>query len=102
MVNWLWRSNDGASKPIQSISLTYIVLITLPRSQGFAAPTNFTFNYPNTTGMSYSFTDDGYFEEAQYRFVPNGTEPHCVQAIIIWQHGNYTINANNVSMLTLC
>ncbi|KAL7009885.1 Reversal of tor2 lethality [Cystobasidiomycetes sp. EMM_F5] len=62
---------------------------------GFASPTNFTFKYPNTTGMSYSFTDDGYFEEAQYRFVSNGSEPHCVQAVIIWQHGSYIINSNN-------
>ncbi|CAD6581801.1 MAG: Reversal of tor2 lethality [Cyphobasidiales sp. Tagirdzhanova-0007] len=62
---------------------------------GFAQPTNFTFTYPNTTGISYSFTDDGYYEEAQYRFNANGSEPHCVQAVIIWQHGNYSINANN-------
>jgi hypothetical protein len=25
-----------------------------------------------------------------------GTEPHCVKAIVIWQHGNYTIQPNNV------
>lgn len=30
------------------------------------------FHYPNTTGIAYSFTDDGYFEEAQYRFLANG------------------------------
>jgi len=67
---------------------------------GFAQPTNFTFTYPDNTGIAYSFTDDGHFEEAQYRFNANGTEPHCVQAIIIWQHGNYTINANNSISLT--
>lgn len=62
---------------------------------GFAQPTNFTFTYPNNTGIALSFTDDGHFEEAQYRFEANGTEPHCVKAIVIWQHGNYTIQPNN-------
>lgn len=62
---------------------------------GFAQPTNFTFTYPNNTGIALSFTDDGHFEEAQYRFESNGTEPRCVQAIVIWQHGNYTIHPNN-------
>lgn len=35
--------------------------------QGFADPFNFDrpFIYPANTGISYSFTDDGYFEEAQ-------------------------------------
>lgn len=87
--------------------------------QGFAQPTNFTFTYPNNTGIAISFTDDGHFEEAQYRFESNGasscqclayrmsltcrayslgTEPRCVKAIVIWQHGNYTIQPNNVSI----
>lgn len=67
---------------------------------GFAQPTNFTFTYPNNTGIAYSFDGQGHFEEAQYRFNANGTEPHCVQAVVIWQHGNYTINANNSITLT--
>lgn len=38
--------------------------------QGFADPFNFDrpFIYPANTGISYSFTDDGYFEEAQVSF----------------------------------
>ena len=39
------------------------------------------FKYPNTTGISFSFTDDGYFEEAQYRFLGNGQfriHPFCL------------------------
>jgi len=62
---------------------------------GFANPVNFSFTYPLTTGIAYSFTDDGAFEEAQYRFVANGSEPHCVKTIVIWQHGTYTIHTNN-------
>jgi hypothetical protein len=40
---------------------------------GFCNPASSTFTYPATAGISYSFTDDGYFEEALYRFTGNGT-----------------------------
>lgn len=33
---------------------------------------NRPFIYPSNTGIAYSFTDDGYFESAQYRFNSNG------------------------------
>ncbi|KAG8908392.1 Reversal of tor2 lethality [Tulasnella sp. 403] len=65
---------------------------------GFANPVNFTFTYPSTTGVSYSFTTDvlsdggsGYFEEAQYRFQGNGKWPMNYGG---WLHGWYTLNAN--------
>lgn len=68
---------------------------------GFANPVNFTFNYPPTTGISYSFTtetlsdgSDGYFEEAQYRFQGNGSRPTCIIGIVQWQHGTYTLNTD--------
>ncbi|KAA1088154.1 Reversal of tor2 lethality [Puccinia graminis f. sp. tritici] len=61
---------------------------------GFANPVNFSFNYPPTSGISMSFTSDGFWEEAQYRFVSNGTRPNCVKAIVLWQHGRYTLEAN--------
>ena len=43
-------------------------------SQGFADPMNNNrpFIYPSNTGIAYSFTDDGYFETAWYRFQANG------------------------------
>ncbi|PLW11861.1 hypothetical protein PCANC_16097 [Puccinia coronata f. sp. avenae] len=61
---------------------------------GFANPVNFSFTYPPTSGISMSFTSDGYWEEAQYRFVSNGTRPNCVKAIVLWQHGRYTLESN--------
>ncbi|KAG8923135.1 Reversal of tor2 lethality [Tulasnella sp. 417] len=68
---------------------------------GFANPVNFTFEYPATTGISYSFTverlsdgSDGYFEEAQYRFQGNGSRPTCIVGVVQWQHGTYTLNAD--------
>lgn len=61
---------------------------------GFANPTNLTFLYPRTTGISYSFTSDGFYEIARYRFNGNGSEPTCITGIMNWVHGTYTINAN--------
>jgi len=61
---------------------------------GFCNPLNSTFNPPATTGISLSFTDDLHFEEAQYRFTSNGSEPHCITAYLIYQHGTYTFEPN--------
>ncbi|KAF7125358.1 hypothetical protein CNMCM5793_001536 [Aspergillus hiratsukae] len=46
---------------------------------------------PNLTGISYSFTADGYYEEAHYRAVANPTTPSCPKGIMLWQHGTYTV-----------
>lgn len=52
------------------------------------------FNYPPVAGISFSFTDTGYFEQAEFRFVSNASSPHCIQAVVIWQHGTYQVNSN--------
>jgi hypothetical protein len=52
--------------------LLYYRIIARSINQGFAQPTNFTFTYPNNTGIAYSFDGLGHFEEAQYRFNANG------------------------------
>ncbi|GJN94529.1 hypothetical protein Rhopal_007612-T1 [Rhodotorula paludigena] len=51
-------------------------LLVASTLQGFADPMNNNrpFIYPSNTGIAYSFTDDGYFESAQYRFNSNGDE----------------------------
>ncbi len=41
--------------------------------QGFYDPVNEKIFEPSLTGFSYSFTDDGYFEEAYYRAISNRT-----------------------------
>jgi len=61
---------------------------------GYCNPVNYTFNVPQNTGISFSFTDDGYFEEAHYQFNANGSEPHCIQAYLIFQRGSYTFQPN--------
>lgn len=60
----------------------------------FCNPSNFSFTYPATTGISYSFTDDGFFEEAQYRFTSNASDPRCITGYVLWQHGKYQLNNN--------
>jgi len=61
---------------------------------GFANPLNTSFIYPLTTGVSYSFTDDGFYEIARYRFNSNGSEPVCITGVIGWVHGTFTFNPN--------
>ncbi|RDB14919.1 Protein rot1 [Hypsizygus marmoreus] len=61
---------------------------------GFANPANKSFTYPKTTGISYSFSDDGFYEIARYRFNGNGSEPTCITGVIGWVHGTYTLNGN--------
>jgi len=39
--------------------------------QGFYDPVNDKMFEPPLTGFSYSFTDDGFFEEAYYRAISN-------------------------------
>ncbi|KXN88306.1 Protein rot1 [Leucoagaricus sp. SymC.cos] len=61
--------------------------------QNFANPVNMSFNYPKTTGISYSFTDT-YYEISRYRFNSNGSEPTCITGVIGWSHGKYQLNPN--------
>jgi hypothetical protein len=67
---------------------------------GFASPANTSFTYPSTTGVSYSFTSDGYYEIARYRFNGNATKPKCITGIMNWCHGTYEIQPNNSIIMT--
>ncbi|KAL4905133.1 protein rot1 [Aspergillus multicolor] len=49
---------------------------------------------PKLTGVSFSFTADGYFEEAFYRAVSNPQNPSCPKGIMQWQHGTYTVGSD--------
>jgi len=68
----------------------------------FADPANMTFNYPATTGVSYSFSASGFYEIARYRFNSNGSEPTCITGVINWAHGKYSLNSNgSITMVPL-
>ncbi|GME88530.1 unnamed protein product [[Candida] boidinii] len=55
---------------------------------------------PALPGISYSFTEDGYFEEAIYQVTPNPKDHSCPAAAIIFQHGTYTVNSTGSILLT--
>jgi len=61
---------------------------------GFVNPANLSFSYPATTGMSYSFTGDMYYEIARYRMTGNGSAPQCITGVMNWAHGTYAYNSN--------
>ncbi|EXJ92362.1 hypothetical protein A1O3_00912 [Capronia epimyces CBS 606.96] len=61
---------------------------------GFYDPVADRLIEPDLTGISYSFTSDGYYEEAYYRAIPNPATPHCPSAIMQWQHGTYSLPGN--------
>ncbi|KAI9845285.1 MAG: Reversal of tor2 lethality [Thelocarpon superellum] len=67
---------------------------------GFYDPVNEKMFEPALTGISYSFTDDGHFEEAYYRAISNPTEPSCPQGIMQFQHGTFTKASNGSLVLT--
>lgn len=67
---------------------------------GFYNPINDSFIEPSHTGISYSFTADGFYEEAYYRAVANPTNPKCPQAIMQFQHGTVVMNSDLSLSLT--
>ncbi|BGP14544.1 hypothetical protein JCM10213_001892 [Rhodosporidiobolus nylandii] len=87
--NWegvgTWSSGNGA-------------VLTGPN---FGVPYNNSFNYPSVAGYSFSFTDDGYFEQAQFTWNSNATDHHCIEAVITWAHGTYELLSNGSIMTDL-
>ncbi|KAJ6448928.1 chaperone for protein-folding within the ER, fungal-domain-containing protein, partial [Mycena sanguinolenta] len=67
---------------------------------GFANPAQESFTYPNTTGVGYSFSDDGWYEIARYRFASNASEPNCIIGTVVWVHGTYDLADNGSIVLT--
>ncbi|KAJ7057685.1 chaperone for protein-folding within the ER, fungal-domain-containing protein [Mycena amicta] len=67
---------------------------------GFANPAQETFTYPNTSGVGFSFSDDGWYELARFRYVANGSHPECIVGTIVWAHGNYDLLDNGSIVLT--
>ncbi|KAL9935039.1 hypothetical protein V8E36_006115 [Tilletia maclaganii] len=61
---------------------------------GFFNPITREFTLPRTAGISFSFTDDGFFEQAQMTYQSNPRNPACFNATLIWQHGTYQLYKN--------
>lgn len=67
---------------------------------GFYDPVGDNLIEPSRTGISYSFTSDGFYEEAYYRAVSNPASPNCPSGIMQWQHGKYVIYSNGSVVCT--
>ncbi|RDL38833.1 Protein ROT1 [Venustampulla echinocandica] len=67
---------------------------------GFYNPVNDSFIEPSHTGISYSFTADGFYEEAYFRAVSNPTNPKCPLGVMQFQHGTVIQNPDNSLSLT--
>jgi len=65
----------------------------------FYDPVNEKLIEPERPGISYSFSADGFFEEAYYRAVANPNDPKCPSAIMQWQHGSFTKQPNGSLVL---
>lgn len=66
---------------------------------GFYDPVDELLIEPSLPGISYSFTEDGYFEEAAYQITANPVNPGCPQAAMNFQHGKYEIYDNGTLVL---
>ncbi|ODQ65220.1 protein ROT1 [Nadsonia fulvescens var. elongata DSM 6958] len=66
----------------------------------FFDPTDELLIEPALPGISYSFTDDGFWEQAIYQVTGNPRKPECPTGVMIFQHGTYEILANNSLILT--
>ncbi|KAL9640657.1 MAG: hypothetical protein Q9164_000139 [Protoblastenia rupestris] len=89
---WTTKSRKVVTGPVSAQTL--LRPSQVPR-MGFYDPVNEKMFEPDLTGISYSFTKDGFYEEAYYRAISNPTTPSCPQGIIQWQHGKYIKHSNN-------
>ncbi|CDO95628.1 unnamed protein product [Kluyveromyces dobzhanskii CBS 2104] len=67
---------------------------------GFYDPVEELLIEPALPGISYSFTSDGYFEEALYQVSGNPQDPTCPVAVLIYQHGTYEVDDDGQLVLT--
>lgn len=67
---------------------------------GFYDPVDELLIEPALPGISYSFTDDGFWEEAIYQVTPNPKNHSCPAAVLIYQHGTYKQGSSGSLTLT--
>lgn len=67
---------------------------------GFYDPVDELLIEPALPGISYSFTEDGYWEEAIYQITPNARNHSCPAAVLLYQHGTYKQGTNSSLTLT--
>jgi hypothetical protein len=55
---------------------------------------------PALPGISYSFTDDGFWEQAVYQVSGNPQDPKCPAGVLQFQHGQFEVLSNGSLVLT--
>lgn len=75
-------------------------LNTVFTGPGFYDPVDELLIEPALPGILYLFTEDGHYEEALYRVVPNPTDHDCPSAVLIYTHGTYEVLANGLIALS--
>jgi hypothetical protein len=117
---WSTKSNSTFTGPVR-LSLGTFTAHKTNIPQAFYDPTADKFTEPPHTGISYSFTDDGFYEEAYYRALANrmcsegdqtagcsriganysiAQNPACPRAMLQWQHGTFQKFSNGSLVLT--
>lgn len=66
---------------------------------GFYDPIDELLIEPSLPGISYSFSEDGWFEEATYQVSGNPKDPKCPTAAMTFQHGHYKFYSNGSLVL---
>lgn len=64
----------------------------------FYDPVDELFIEPALPGISFSFTKDGYFEQAEYQITPDPRNNSCSTAALTFQHGRYNISNGKMTM----
>lgn len=100
MVHEITQHSHGSRKPARPFCCLRHLCTDVLLSQGFYNPLSDTLIEPDHTGISYSFTSDGYYEEAYYRALAQPVNPSCPQGMMQWQHGQYAVNATGSIFLT--
>lgn len=91
------RSDDDGNSIVGTWSSKSSTVFTGP---GFYDPVDELLIEPALPGQSYSFTDDGYFEQAEYRVSANPQNHSCPTAVLTFQHGTYETLDNGTLILT--
>jgi hypothetical protein len=88
---------DDASSLVGTWSSKSNTVFTGP---GFYDPVDELLIEPALPGISYSFTDDGYWEEAIYQVSANPQNHSCPTGALTFQHGTYEVLSNGSLVLT--
>ena len=113
-ISGTWSTGSGA---VQTGSVSFVLsrlalLLPIMRAKGVCKPSKLLLHLPTdhrsivllvsfllldhqlSLSTVYHSTDDGFFEQAEYRFSSNASDPHCITGVLTFQHGTYDLLSN--------